>query len=292
MLERFASNQFSMAVKGDYAGSAIKLSHYRLTANGYTLVNLAASYDLGNGLSAYGRIDNLFDRRYQNPIGFQQPGLGVYAGVRFAFDTASRSAKPLRRGRVTAATRATTVTDPDGATVEIFPLPTDESSLEQLLRDLFGQHWDKITFGPLIQGAAWEIRTPHAPTHIGMLDGYLTVAFGLSHFHLCIGPHRGPANDPAPEALARHRRTARAELYRRLDKTGAPVSWGLRLFNGHDEQQTTILLPNPFLAPDTDKILQAPDWSRLNLWDRLRARWLGLTDPDPLDRSGRRFSHG
>ena len=114
------------------------------------------------------------------------------------------------------------------------------SELEQLLRDLFEQHWDKITFGPLIQGAAWEIRAPHAPTHIGMLDGYLTVAFGISHFHLCIGPHKGPPNNPAPEALARHRRTARAELYRRLDKSGAPVSWGLRLFNGHDEQQTTF----------------------------------------------------
>ena len=56
--------------------------------------------------------------------------------------------------------------------------------------------------------------------------------------------------------------------------------------------QTTVLLPNPFLAPDTDKILKTPDWSRLDLWDRLRARWLGLTEPDPLDRSGRGFSHG
>jgi len=27
--------------------------------------------------------------------------------------------------------------------------------LEELLRDLFEKHWDKITFGPLIQGAAW-----------------------------------------------------------------------------------------------------------------------------------------
>jgi vitamin B12 transporter len=41
-----------------------------LTANGYALGNLAASYDLGNRLSACGRIDNLFDRGYQNPIGF------------------------------------------------------------------------------------------------------------------------------------------------------------------------------------------------------------------------------
>jgi hypothetical protein len=189
-------------------------------------------------------------------------------------------------------TRPERVTDPDGAIVETFPLPADEASLEELLRDLFERHWEKITFGPLIQGAAWEIRTPHPPTHIGMLDGYLTVAFGVSHFHLCIGPHKGPRNDPTPEALARHRRTARAEFFRRLDKSGAPVSWGLRLFNGHDEQQATILLPNPFLAPVTDKILKTPDWSRLDLWDRLRAHWLGLTDPDPLDRSGQGFSHG
>jgi len=90
---------------------------------------------------------------------------------------------------MTAVARSKLETDPDGAAVEIFPLPGDETSLEKLLRDLFERHWDKITFGPLIQGAAWEIRAPHAPTHLGMLDGYLTVAFGPSHFHLCIGPH-------------------------------------------------------------------------------------------------------
>ncbi len=191
---------------------------------------------------------------------------------------------------MTTATRSQTMTDPDGATVEIFPLPTDEESLEELLRELFEQHWDKITFGPLIQGAAWEIRAPHAPTQVGMLDGYLTVAFGISHFHLCIGPHKGTRSSPTPAVLARHRRTARAELYRRLDKSGAPVSWGLRLFNGHDEQQVTVLLPNPFLSAD-DKILKTADWSRLELWDRLRERWLGATEPDPLDRSGHGLSH-
>jgi vitamin B12 transporter len=65
-----------------------------LSANGYTLVNLAASYDLGNGLTAYARINNLLDRHYQNPIGFLQPGFGIFAGVRFAFDTASGGGKP------------------------------------------------------------------------------------------------------------------------------------------------------------------------------------------------------
>ena len=50
-------------------------------------------------------------------------------------------------------------------------------------------------------------------------------------------------------------------------------------------------LPNPFLSAD-DKVLKTPDWSRLELWDGLRARWLGATQPDPVDRSGRGFSHG
>jgi hypothetical protein len=39
-------------------------------------------------------INNLLDRHYQNPIGFLQQGLGVYAGIRVAFDTANWSGKP------------------------------------------------------------------------------------------------------------------------------------------------------------------------------------------------------
>jgi hypothetical protein len=183
------------------------------------------------------------------------------------------------------------VTDPDGQAVEVFALPTDPASLEALLRELFERHWGAIVFGPIIQGAAWEIRAPQAPSYIGMLDGYLTVAFGKSHLHLCIGPTRGPSDDPTPPALARHRQTARAELFRRLDRAGAPVSWGLRLFNGEGEQQLTVFFPNPFLAPDTDKILEEPDWSRLALWDAIRSRWAGAPGPDAFDRTAGGFTH-
>jgi len=49
------------------------------------------------------------------------------------------------------------------------------------------------------------------------------------------------------------------------------VSRGVRLFNGKNEQQITVLLPSPFLDRETDKILRKPDWSRLYLWDQLRA---------------------
>jgi hypothetical protein len=184
------------------------------------------------------------------------------------------------------------VIDADGSVNDVFPLPVEETLLEALLRDLFENHWREITFGPIIQGAAYEFRAPSPPTHIGMFDGYLTIAFGAAHFHICIGAHKGPPADPAPPELARHRRTARAELYRRLDRSGAPVSWGLRLFNGEGEQQITVLFPNPFLDQDGDKCLQTPEWSHLVLWDSLRARWLGQTEPDPVDRSGQGFHHG
>src|SRR5580658_4546113 len=87
------------------------------------------------------------------------------------------------------------IVEPDGATVEVFPLPTDAESLEALLRDLFANHWHEITFGPLVQGAAWEMRADQAPEKIKMFDGYLTVTFGVPHFHICIGAHRGPHNN-------------------------------------------------------------------------------------------------
>lgn len=118
-----------------------------------------------------------------------------------------------------------------------------------------------------------------------MYDGYVTVDFGRWHFHLCIGEHT--ASGPA---LGRLRRCTRAELYRSLDGTGAPVSWGLRLFNARDEQLMTALLPNPFLTR-TQQLTPEPVWAQLELLDRLRREYLGL-GPDDLDRSGYGFSHG
>lgn len=56
-----------------------------LLANGYTIVNLAASHDFGQGTKAFARIDNLLDRRYQNPTGFLRPGLGVIGGLEIQF---------------------------------------------------------------------------------------------------------------------------------------------------------------------------------------------------------------
>jgi vitamin B12 transporter len=54
----------------------------RLDAPGYTTVNLAASFDLSRQWAVFGRIDNLLDRHYENPVGFLQPGIAVFAGIR------------------------------------------------------------------------------------------------------------------------------------------------------------------------------------------------------------------
>ncbi|VUD69574.1 TonB-dependent receptor plug domain-containing protein [Methylobacterium symbioticum] len=74
------------------SGTVIVLGHFvdgnrdfsvpRLKNPGFTLVNLAVTYDVSESVSVFGRIDNLFDRRYENPTGFLGPGLAVYGGVR------------------------------------------------------------------------------------------------------------------------------------------------------------------------------------------------------------------
>ena len=56
----------------------------RMKAPGYTVVNLAAEYNANRYTTVFGRVDNLFDQRYQNPTGFEKTGIGVFAGVKAA----------------------------------------------------------------------------------------------------------------------------------------------------------------------------------------------------------------
>jgi vitamin B12 transporter len=53
-----------------------------LDSPAFTTVNLAANYDIDTHVSVFGRVDNLFDKKYEVPVGFLQPGLGVFAGIR------------------------------------------------------------------------------------------------------------------------------------------------------------------------------------------------------------------
>ncbi|HEU4806387.1 MAG TPA: TonB-dependent receptor, partial [Nitrobacter sp.] len=55
-----------------------------IVAPGYTLVNLRGGYAINDQVKVFGRVDNLFDVRYQNPTGFLSPGLGIFGGIRVA----------------------------------------------------------------------------------------------------------------------------------------------------------------------------------------------------------------
>lgn len=195
------------------------------------------------------------------------------------------SADDIDTHRMAAASYRTTEDTTDD--LEVFPVAADEETLHALLTEVFVDQWRAIRFGLLIQGAVYELAAPRAPT-LTMLDGYLTIDLGDSHLHLCIGEHRGHPERPVDPRLARARRCAHAELQRQwID--GAPTTWMFRMFNGSGDQMLTVLLPNPFLGDD-NTLLDEPDWSRLELWDRLRDRFLGLP-PDPVDRNGPEFAH-
>lgn len=53
----------------------------RVTRGGYTVVNLAATYDLSSRWTLFGRIDNLFDRKYEDVLTYAAPKFSGYAGV-------------------------------------------------------------------------------------------------------------------------------------------------------------------------------------------------------------------
>lgn len=79
----FEPLSFSLAVA--YIGSRhdIDASTFgRIKDGGYLTANLAASYDVAEGWQAFGKIENLLSKHYEDPDGFEQPGFGLFFGVR------------------------------------------------------------------------------------------------------------------------------------------------------------------------------------------------------------------
>jgi hypothetical protein len=204
---------------------------------------------------------------------------------RFTLEVGATAANDLESQRMRSASYRT---DESGhGDLEVFPIAVSEDVVLALLTDIFESWWQQIRFGPVIEGAVYELRPPHRP-HLSMFDGYLTIGFDEWHVHVCIGAHHGMSGKPVTDETARRRRCAHLEL-QRLWAEGSPCSWMVRMFNGDGDQQMTVLLPGPFLDDD-QRILDEPDHRRLELWDHLRATYLGLP-PDPLDRSADRFVH-
>jgi len=157
----------------------------------------------------------------------------------------------------------------DGTETEYRDMPVEGDGVERLLTELFTEHWAKLTVGPLIEGAAYEIQFASTPK-VTTLDGYLTVDTGPWHFHLCVNDQRGARTDE----LARIRRVARAAFFRTEGASCVGTTWGLRLWNGRGEQMITILFPNPHFDEDWRR-LPEPDWEKTALWQELRRRYAG-----------------
>ncbi|MGO9171200.1 MAG: TonB-dependent receptor plug domain-containing protein [Rhodomicrobium sp.] len=85
-----ATEALSLSATVIHVGDFVDTDRYglipRLNAPGYTVVNIAGSYDLGGGLTAFARIDNLFNEQYQDPTGFLRPGFGAFAGMKVSLN--------------------------------------------------------------------------------------------------------------------------------------------------------------------------------------------------------------
>ncbi len=56
-----------------------------VTLDAYTLVDIAASYDLTDNAEIFGRVENLLDERYEEVFSYGTPGRAAYAGIRVTF---------------------------------------------------------------------------------------------------------------------------------------------------------------------------------------------------------------
>ncbi|GLK75518.1 TonB-dependent receptor [Methylopila jiangsuensis] len=69
----------------DYAYDAMTYAQTRVPLKAYTLVNLGASYKVHPNAEVYGRIENLFDKRYEEVFTYNTPGRAAYGGVKVSF---------------------------------------------------------------------------------------------------------------------------------------------------------------------------------------------------------------
>jgi vitamin B12 transporter len=66
------------ALRPDFTPQSVPLDDY-------WLVNAALSYKLQRGVELFGRVENLFDRRYEEVFGFQAAPIVAFAGIKLTF---------------------------------------------------------------------------------------------------------------------------------------------------------------------------------------------------------------
>ena len=80
------TQKLTLSATGLYVGARVDgnrdFSIPRMVVGPYATFGVAGEYALNKTVTAFARIDNLADRRYEDPTGFQRPGIGAFGGVR------------------------------------------------------------------------------------------------------------------------------------------------------------------------------------------------------------------
>jgi vitamin B12 transporter len=76
---------FHLNLEFRYVGQRFNDANNTQSIAGFDLWNLAATYDINRQIQGYLRVDNLFDRRYEEILFFGAPGRSVFGGIRVNF---------------------------------------------------------------------------------------------------------------------------------------------------------------------------------------------------------------
>ena len=77
---------FQMNLELRYVGQRFNDTRNRQPMPAFDVWNLSATYDISRQLQAYTRVDNLFDRKYEELLFFGTPGRSIYGGIKVNFD--------------------------------------------------------------------------------------------------------------------------------------------------------------------------------------------------------------
>ncbi|WP_367198400.1 TonB-dependent receptor plug domain-containing protein [Amorphus sp. 3PC139-8] len=72
-------------VQKDWVYNQSYTQTYVVDLDAYTLVNLAASYDVNENAQIYGRVNNILNEDYYDVWGYGEEGISAYAGVKLTF---------------------------------------------------------------------------------------------------------------------------------------------------------------------------------------------------------------
>jgi vitamin B12 transporter len=84
-LTLIGSDRFEMTLSGILVGERFNTSSAATPLPSYGRLDLSANYVLCEGTELLARIENLTDVEYQDPSGFNAPGLSGYVGLSWAY---------------------------------------------------------------------------------------------------------------------------------------------------------------------------------------------------------------